>query len=718
MDCADSFKSIINKLLTKEKIKENTPILYFNEETNKKEWVVPNFYSDEDFVFDYEKDIPLFFNTDCLRSLINKCYSILNFQKEGYISYGYSDKSDFGLKYTNFSLSKDDFYYSNHNLYSKNLLTKDCLLNKYINLNNGIEYKMLMPVITKLEEEETIKLLKKIESNFTLDDIKNKIKKYENEPLISDINIQSMEVKNTSVNHLFVSKSLKIKNKNESELNSLNLFTDENGNIKETYETVYSEYNDLNLLNVKTDGLLLKRNLLFKKATFKEKISENIKTIKSQSGKEYLTLTKEGIQTILPKKIDVFEYHYGFINPNIENTINILNKGNGVLVEDEMVVFSQESFSEYGKKNFILDLKKSFVLNNNNQIQETGIKNEIVLLHNDDGELFVLDSAFETIKSLEHTKKLQKLPKQIVEFLSLNKVRDNLDIFLTDNKTYMFHNVEFIRNFPKYTRTQANDFIENKKTEDGDYNFDYKMLVGENRSGDYVYSIKNIEKTKFTNVIRNGEMKFNLIEVHPNLEVLNLKYVLKSSILENLKNKNIKDFSFVKYYVKEICMNGIKLEGDFVEKFYDLFFNIKHNKFVLNLNSDKKIYTLEMSQNNDGGKYVYVKNDNLDLALMKNIKSDVNNTLLVKAVKNDKIKHKINKQHSQMYLTNNEIFVEGEKEVKVINYDYKLTTKTKDSLLFNENDNIIYDKNGNQNKEEIKKEEECMIEIKMVKFYI
>lgn len=55
MNCDETIKEILTKTITFDKVKNEMPILYYDEITEKKQWIIPNFYSDEDFIFDYEQ---------------------------------------------------------------------------------------------------------------------------------------------------------------------------------------------------------------------------------------------------------------------------------------------------------------------------------------------------------------------------------------------------------------------------------------------------------------------------------------------------------------------------------------------------------------------------------------------------------------------------------------------------------------------------------------
>lgn len=730
MNCDETIKEILTKTMTFDKVKNEMPILYYDEITEKKQWIIPNFYSDEDFIFDYETEIPLFSSNNGIINYLNKVEpSFINFKKEGFVSYSYDKIENKGIKYTDYNLPKNTFCFSNHLRFVENFTdVGDFLMSKHINENDGErKYKILLPNLSILDEEETINILKLTESKYTYEDIKKIIKKYECEKPFMNMNITFSEEKNKSINYLFVSKKMKIKNIEVDELKILNLKVDrKKESIKNDVEKVISKFYDLNLINVKTDDISLKREIKYKQLISEDKYSKLITEIKSKKDVGFLNIELGGIKAILPKNIDVFSYKPGRneTNINIELMFDLYNVGNVMYIEKEMLIVMDKLTYDNNFTNFILETDKPLILkkldvksfNNKETFNniKTGIKDNLLLLHTEENELFLLDKTYKEIKKIDDTTKIKKIDNNMLKLLRLEGSSEssslNIDLFITDNKTLYFENTSFRKRGLDIVIEKPFNFIEKNKNAN-DYIIEFNLPALKNEKNDYVYDIKNIENLLVSNNINDNELNIQyksylnnvnkLFNIYNTYENVKIKYLISSKIIdETFVNNSLLDykkeftiFLRLEKYIKKIEIKDIVFKNDDTIKFLKIYTEMKNKKFTFNTNEN--ISTLQI--NSQDGKYICIQNQELDISLFKNIKNDVNNTLLIKDIKNKKIKKQKKLEKISLYFSDNNLYLDNGTEIKISNFNYKNTLNNEgDTILNKEDNNIFYDKDNNK----------------------
>lgn len=645
------------------------------------------------------------------------------------MSYSYDKIENKGIKYTDYNLPKNTFCFSNHLRFVENFTdVGDFLMSKHINENDGErKYKILLPNLSILDEEETINILKLTESKYTYEDIKKIIKKYECEKPFMNMNITFSEEKNKSFNYLFVSKKMKIKNIEVDELKILNLKVDrKKESIKNDVEKVISKFYDLNLINVKTDDISLKREIKYKQLISEDKYSKLITEIKSKKDVGFLNIELGGIKAILPKNIDVFPYKPGRneTNINIELMFDLYNVGNVMYIEKEMLIVMDKLTYDNNFTNFILETDKPLILkkldvksfNNKETFNniKTGIKDNLLLLHTEENELFLLDKTYKEIKKIDDTTKIKKIDNNMLKLLRLEGSSEssslNIDLFITDNKTLYFENTSFRKRGLDIVIEKPFNFIEKNKNAN-DYIIEFNLPALKNEKNDYVYDIKNIENLLVSNNIKDNELNIQyksylnnvnkLFNIYNTYENVKIKYLISSKIIdETFVNNSLLDykkeftiFLRLEKYIKKIEIKDIVFKNDDTIKFLKIYTEMKNKKFTFNKNEN--ISTLQI--NSQDGKYISIRNKELDISLFKNIKNDVNNILLIKEIKNNKIKQQKKLEKISLYFSDNNLYLDNGTEIKISNFNYKNTLNNEgDTILNKEDNNIFYDKDNNK----------------------
>lgn len=677
----------------------NLPFLYFNEEKNKKEWIIPNYDSNEDLVYDYETEIP--YTVKMFKTLLtptknnSKHFSYFILNKKGIINY--QKQSDNNILIETTYDFDDKFYFINtKNQTNKSLFFDDNVIG--LNKNNtteeskkffeeeeinNISYNLFSPQISSLNVEQTLEVLKKSSSNKTIDEIKTALTNYSKPILLSDESLDCYE-------------------------NKFNVFY---------YVDDEVSYKDLkrNLNRITIND----KNIKFYKLPIKENTLINTEVIKDYKNEEYYIIKNDNTEFFLCKDNGIVEAKPKEKNTNIYKMFN-----NKEYIESSLFCLN----GKYQNSSLIIDLKEEleWKIDDEQSYSSDGIGKSFI--HNKNNKLFFINNYDKTFELISITKTFDEFDEKLIDILNFGNKRQSILLFKTDNeiiqlpllndkKKYIttpkdkegnFHiktkipllnnarNLKFVHNeiAKFYDINEQNELIMEvgaKDKEDGEYEFldvdyvfkndFYKPLVEQfERLKKASYQMNNNTLEKETNLYLNGE-----------IESLGM-YRDYENFLLNLKLNGVE-------YSKESSLSFLNNIALF-KKLDEITFNLK---------KDENNTIFEFINKKDGNnlKYYLIKNNEKDIELSYYFKNDNGSTEILNLIKKNKIlSSKYNKKiNKKLYFSKDRTFIVNKfNGVDNIEIDYKKTLENKQSIINNENSlnyntnflmEIVIDKNLN-----------------------
>lgn len=677
-DIKEHFKNIINKTIFSENIKmllikqiekfddinfgsinneiynfkDLMPYLYLDEETNKKIWVIPNGYGQEDIILDYETEIPLFLG-NFINYLANEDKKFIVIRKDNIESFYFQKNNCYSYIIESFPegfiLNDVQPRYDREkcsNLFSQTLIEKDLVY---------------LPDITILNIEDTMKILKMVDSNLEIEDLKNKINKYLNVNyslnIDKDLSVVTSEGEVEKENNIFITNKFDfVENKKTTiKLNNLNLI--------KRYEPIgnnnlFMEKMEVHFYNT----LHLEPGTLNNNYTF--------------NNKNTLLELDNHTDIILPKNKNSYK------KDETNNLRRIYNPNGYTLFEDNILIVKQnEHYNRY-------DLKETIETKEN--LIHLGKNSLYYLLLNGNGNLFLINKETKETKIIDKTKRVLEVYNIFKSKMDFDYSFGNFKVFITDNKMFYFEDF-YNYNLFDYSKTNYSDFNyeEFNKNDKGNYIFKAKIpLLKKEKSLKYSENIKKLDKNFYIkdNKLNLEILKKGTTEIDDKYLITDVTYELDPEfILLNYKNK---DSMSNKYdmipYLHSMKINDIVLKNDEAKdflnktKFFD-FKNTENNKTIeVNQKDEKNQTKLLISKNNDDNfnLYNYVNNNMVRAELFTlHKKGKINGKKLMPRIE------------KTVYYSDNKFFIIGKDMTDINSYDYSLkkSLENKESFLNEDN---------------------------------
>lgn len=671
MNIDNSFKLILKNFFNIDNVLNKTPILIFNEKENKKQWYIPKSIEENGIFLDYEKDIPFFsgngdfiddFFTTTDKALIIINQEGLESQINNFNSCFDDEGSSWYLKYIykNNDLPKDFVFYT-----SKHDLSKGSTLHYFSYENNKVSLPCFDVSILKIDE--TIELLEKINSNKTLDDVKNSLNKFINDFEENKIN-------------------------NETTYNQ----------ILYNYQFIFSKYNYLNngeennikyIANHQIDTKHIGNYLSIKSYNIKGIEYLKYKNIFEENNINYVEINeREGI-TVLPKDNNKWDKN---INNNFIKMIN--NKED--FVEDNVLIINNP---KYVNENKIIKFENKIKKSKNNkfylnEFNESHSKNDgLYLFHNDDDTLYLINLENKKIIDLEKQKSFKSFNKSLVNFLNLdvkNSVEnDGLIMLSLENEILIITKYDDLDNYGEVK-------IDYKKIKIDEINEEFKMkfylpvlkksytefLYNTNRGMIKNHYVNNKKEIDFNICGTDDENKYNKISI---------EYTFKSELIyifgKVSPNVPIK-WEFFNESLSEIKITNESIDKDEFIKFMDnIYTNTSKTcqQFSLNFEKDNLIFETKNEMLED---YILLKNKNKNISLF--LPKKENYKFIIKKFVHNKVNPLIKSPLiKNIILPTDDTLITYDKNYNFImlnNFDYNNTKNEKNTILNDKNSLNFY----------------------------
>lgn len=718
MDINNSLKeTYIGYFKNIEDIKKLMPILYFNEKENKKQWYVPNAIQDKDYFFDYETQIPVLYNNSNIMNSEILFFTILNKNNLECYCKNRGENKNITLKLETDEFDKNEFYF-NSNLKKDNstILKGNQLFNSYDFFDNDTKqnYTFYLPTVQTLEEKETMDFLKKCNSNYTINDIKQEIKKYEY------INKEFNCKENTEFNIPFISKKYKI-------------FNDNHYN-NDVLDNSFSEISNFSFLKSK-EFYLSNYKISSKSLEY-----SNIELLKSYGDSFFIEKGKKetDLNYIKTKKMDIFlpKYKDFYINEetnNFSKIFEIFSSDKIILIlEDNKIIATKKD--KFGSIVFETDckefkLKETTIPNSDKKSYKafaTGKDKDLFLLHNTNNDIYLLDLNIKDFIVLENSKTFNKLSEELIDLLNFEKrINDsnNFDVFVTDNGLKYFQKrLPFKKMIIKDQEYVPFEFFETKLNIENE-SYKYKIKIPLDYQGEKLLYRKNSElgQSLVYNIKKDDiklieEKKLNInykiieIEYEFDKNFINLNESLKS-YLEDVKqktiNKNYKEFYFsnnmeksIKHYrdfenyLISLTINGIKYNKKESLDFLNRFSLLKEKEFVIvddeitsTINITEKSKLIDENSINNKYFLIHNKKDKKNLSIYD--EKNKYTTAFIKKFKNGEMTYKTNynfKLNKYVIFQKDKMYLFSPfKEIIEFNSCFETNQKNNNSIINNGN---------------------------------
>ena len=677
MECDISLKEILIKRLFGENtqkltINEKTPILYLDEKTNKKVWIIPSVFTNEDIILDYETEIPYFENgfDYFISSTEDKKNGFVSIKKSGLDSYilnpNVCDKYEINELPKNLVL--DTKKTGDNNFFA---------IEEYKNKLGKVSY-IYIPEISTIENNETLKLFKMMNIKEDIKETLENIKQYysqENNKLKENYilkKINNKKIEKLSFNITFISKNFYIVNEktNNNKLTNIHVYYKESNEKK-----VYISFNELIIKSGLIENASIEKNYFI---NIDEGITEN--------------------KILLPKRKGIL-----FNNEIYVDNVNNMFDYNCCYCEG--TYFYMKNNSDYDK-NFILDLGKeiSFLnidevlkFNTTKYVKKVGAKKEYILLHISNGDLILINILTKEFKTIDNTKELSYFSIPLKKIMSLKDVyatnQDDYEIFLTDNKTLYFE-----------TKSKLNEeidktlnYYEINKSKDGNYIFDFILPIS-SINDKQKYSNKVLKNIEYT--IKNN--KLNLLvynnennEKDESYYFINMRYFINNEVLNENNDKNVIENGII-----SIKINNITLDNNESKIFIQKMSSKEIKEFNMKNNNNTNIIEI-IDKKSEQKKLLLIKNNDVDFSLVSFIKNNLLQEELIKLYIKNKILKKIYNKKSSRYVfsSGNTLYLTKNRNIEIEKYDFSLKEtmlnnkinilNNQDSLLFSKNNNIF-----------------------------
>lgn len=686
MDINSSLKeTYIGYFRNIEDLKKVLPILYYNEKENKKQWYIPNSIQEKDYFFDYETQIPvLHYNSNIMRSDI-LFFTILN--KNNLECYCKNRSKNLTLKLETDEFDKNEFYF-NSNLKKDNssILKGNQLFNNYDFFDNDSKqnYSFYLPTVQTLEEKETLDFLKKCNSNHTINDIKQEIKKYEY--INKDFNCKE----NIEFNIPFISKKYKIFNENHYN--------------NDVLDNTFSEISNFYFLKSKEFYL---SNYKISSKSFEY---SNIELLKDYNSSFFIEKGKKDkeLHYIKTKQIDVYLPKYK--------------------VEDNKIIATKKD--KFGSIVFETDckefkLKETTIPNSDKKSYKafaTGKDKDLFLLHNTNNDIYLLDLNVKDFIVLENSKVFNKLSEELIDLLNFGKkINDtnNFDVFVTDNGLKYFQKrLPFKKMIIKEQEFVPFEFFQTKLNIHND-SYTYKTKLPLDYQGDKLLYKKNSDlgKSLLYNIKKDDiklieEKKLNIdykiieIDYEFDKNFFNLNESLKSYLEEvkqktininykeiyfsNNMEKSIKDYRNFENYLISMTINGVKYNKKESLDLLNRFSLLKEKEFVIVDDENSSIINITeksklIDENSINNKYLLIHNkkDKKNLSIYD--EKNKYTTAFIKKFKNGELTYKTNfnfKLNKYVIFLKNKMYLfTNFKEIIEFNTSFETNQKNNNSII-------------------------------------